>query len=147
LYRPAAGLAVLLAALVVAGCGESAEEKYRDDFAPLNDGIVALGKQVGATITEAGRRSDAQLADAFGDYARELGDLQQRVEGLDPPENLADGQSNLVAAMGDVQGSLARIGEAALRGNPDAAREATEELIQGSRRLSDAREALARAVG
>lgn len=138
---------MLLAVLVATGCGESAEEKYRDDFAQLNDEIVALGKQVGTTIDEAGGTTDAQLADAFGDYARELDDLQQRVEQLEPPEDLADEQATLVEAMGDVQGTLARIADAALRTNPDAAREATVELIQGSRSLSEAREALARAVG
>jgi hypothetical protein len=146
LYRAAAGLAVIVA-ISLAGCGESAEEKYRDDFAPVNDEIVALGRQVGATINEAGERSDAQLADAFGDYARELDDLQRRVEQLEPPQDLAREQQRLVETMGDVEGALARIAEAALRGEPDAARQATVELIQGSRRLSDAREALARAVG
>jgi thymidine phosphorylase len=145
--RRSAGLAVLFAVLVAAGCGESAKEKYRNDLAPLNDRIVALGKQVGATIDEAGGRTDAQLADAFGDYARELGDVQQQLEQLEPPEDLADEQSKLVEAMGDVQGALARIADAALSGNPDAAREATVELIPGSRSLSEAREALARAVG
>jgi hypothetical protein len=147
LYRAAAGLALLFAVLVAAGCGESAEEKYRGDFAPLNDEIVALGKEVGATIEEAGGRTDAQLADAFSDYARELDELRQQVEQLEPPDDLADEQSALVEAMGEVQGSLARIAEAALGGDPDAARDATVELIPSSRRLSQAREALARAVG
>jgi hypothetical protein len=145
--RRSAGLAVLFAVLVAAACGESAEEKYRNDFTPLNDRIVALGKQVGATIDEAGGRTDAQLADAFGDYARELGDLRQQVEQLEPPDDLADEQTKLVDAMGEVQGALARIADAALSGNPDAARDATVELIPGSRRLSEAREALAREVG
>jgi hypothetical protein len=146
LSHVAAGLAVLAAILTAAACGESAEEKYRNDFAPLNDDIVALGKQVGATINEAGGRSDLQLADAFGDYARELGDLQRQVGELDPPESLADEHNTLVGAMGEVQGSLARIAKAALQRNADAARQATLELIQGSQRLSDARETVARAV-
>jgi hypothetical protein len=147
LYRAAAGIAVLFAVLIAAGCGESAEEKYRDDFAPLNDEIVSLGKRVGATIQEAGGRTDAQLADAFGDYARELDELRQQVEQLEPPDDLADEQSALVEAMGEVQGSLAGIADAALSGDPEAARDATVELIPSSRRLSQAREALARAVG
>jgi hypothetical protein len=144
--RVAAGLAVLAAILAAAACGDSAEEKYRNDFAPLNDEIVALGRQVGATINEAGGRSDAQLADAFGDYARELGDLQQQVGELEPTESLAGRHDTLVAAMGEVQGSLARIAEAALQRDAGAARRATLELIQGSQRLSDAREAVARAA-
>jgi hypothetical protein len=45
-----------------------------------------------------------------------------------------------------VRDSLDGIADAAEAGDPDAAREATEELVQGSADLRDARRALAQAV-
>jgi hypothetical protein len=135
-----------LAGLALGACGGDSEEEYRDEFQPINQEVLKLGEQVGETIEGAGDVSDAQLAEDFGDYAQELGDLQQDLDELEPPDDLAEEQDDLVAAMGEVQGPLEDIAAAAEEGDPQAATEATEDLIQRSLDLRDARRALARAV-
>lgn len=136
----------VLAALALGACGESAEDKYKEDFPPLSQKLAGLGEDVGQSIQGASGSSDEQLADAFAGYAEKLGDVQQDIDELEPPEDLAGEQDELVSAIGDVQGSLEGIAQAANEGDAQAARQATLELIQSSDALRRSRRALATAV-
>ena len=135
-----------LAALALTACGESAAEKYKEDFPPLSQKLVSLGQEVGQTIQQAGRSSDQQLAEDFAQYAERLGKVQQDIDELEPPDDLAEDQDQLVSAIGEVQGALDGIAEAAEKGDAESARQATVDLIQGSETLRDSRRNLARAV-
>jgi hypothetical protein len=135
-----------LAALVLAACGGSAEEKYKEDFPPLSQKLVSLGQEVGDSIQGAGGSTDEQLAEDFAQYAERLGTVQQDIDDLEPPDDLASDQDQLVSAIGEVQGALDDIAEAADKGDAEAARQATLDLIQGSKALRDSRRKLARAV-
>jgi hypothetical protein len=143
--------ALLLAALAIPGiaaCGDDDgdSEALRDDFPALNERIVSLGEEVGDTIETAESASDQELAQDFDDFAQELGQVRQELEDLDAPEELADERDDLVTAMGEVRASLEEIAGAAEDGDPEAARQATLELIDRSQELRDARQALTRAV-
>jgi uncharacterized protein YukE len=146
LARTPTALATALVAIVLAGCGGSSEEDYRDEFEPISQDIVALGEDVGQAVEGASGTTDERLADQFGNFAQELGDLQQDLDELEPPDDLADEQDALTSAMGEVQGALEGIASAAEQGDVDAARQSTEDLIQGSTDLRDARRKLAQAV-
>lgn len=132
----------------VAACGgdDGNDQAFQDDFPALSQRISALGEEVGTTIETAENASDQELANEFDDFAQELGDLRQELEELEPPEELADEREDLVSAMGDVRSSLQSIASAAEEGDPEAAREATLELIDRSDELRQARQALRSAV-
>ena len=138
--------AVALVALALAACGESAEDEYKEDFPPLSQKLVSLGQEVGQAVQGASGSTDQQLADDFANYAKELGGIQQDIDELEPPEDLAEDQDELVSTIGDVQGALDDIAEAADKGDPNAARQATLDLIEGARDLRESRRKLARAV-
>jgi hypothetical protein len=148
LSRRAAALAVLaLTVPGVAACGgDGDEDEYGDDFSRLSQRIVAVGEDVGEAIENAANSTDAQLADDFDGFAADLGRLRTELDELEPPDDLADEQDELVTAMGEVRESLDDIATAAEQSDPDAARQATMELIQRSEDLRDARRALVRAV-
>jgi hypothetical protein len=148
LRRSTALVALVLVVLGAAACGggDDDSDAYRDDFGQVSDRIVSLGEQVGQAIETAGESTDEQLATDFGKFEDELRDVRQELEGLDPPDDLADEQDKLVAAIGPVQASLGDIAAAAEQSDPEAARQATIELVERSSDLRDARVTLARAV-
>ena len=137
-----------LAVLVVPACGgdDGDDQAFQDDFPALSERIQSLGEQVGDTIETAENASDQELANEFDAFAQKLGDLREELEDLEPPEDLADERDDLESAMGQVRSSLESIASAAEEGDPEAAREATLQLIDDSRELRDARQALGKAV-
>jgi hypothetical protein len=139
-------LAAGVASLAIAGCGGDDGASFEEDYPAVSDRLVTLGEQIGQAIEDAPTESDAALADQFGGFARQLGNLRQDLEELEPPEELADERDDLAAAMGDARTSLQGIATAAQEGDPQAAREATLELVDGSAELRDARQALTSAV-
>jgi hypothetical protein len=147
LRRPTALVALVLVVLGAAACGGGDDDDgYADDFQRVSQRIVSLGEEVGQAIETAGESSDRELADQFGGFADELRAMRQDLEELEPPDDLADKHDELVAAIGPVQASLGDIAEAAEQSDPDAARQATIDLVEQSTELRDARRALARAV-
>lgn len=147
LRRAAAPAVLLLLAVSLVACGKSTEEEYADGFKPLNDKILTLGRDVGRTISRASSKSDKQLEQEFGAYAERMGDLQQQVDDLEPPEDLKADQEQLVQAMGDLQGDLEDIEKAAGNSSASGARAATVELFRDSASLANARRKIARATG
>ncbi|HEV3376599.1 MAG TPA: hypothetical protein VG126_04905 [Thermoleophilaceae bacterium] len=139
-------LAAVLATLVLAACGGGDDEEFSEDFPGLSERIAALGEEVGNALETADTASDRELAGQFERFDQRLGELRRELEELEPPEDLADERDDLVRAMGDVRESLGDIADAAEDGDPQAAREATLELVEGSTELRDAREALNRGV-
>jgi hypothetical protein len=137
-----------VAILVISACGgdDGDEQAFQDDFPALSERIASLGEDVGDTIETAQSATDQELADEFDEFAQQLGQLRQELEDLEPPEDLADEREDLVSAMGQVRSSLESIASAAEEGDPEAAREATLELVDRSAELRDARQALGRAV-
>jgi hypothetical protein len=141
--------AVALATLVIAACGGGNDDdtaSFEEDYPALSDRLVSLGEEVGTAIENADTETDQALADQFGRFAEQLGGLRQDLEELEPPEELAAERDDLLAAMGEVRTSLDGIASAAEEGDPQAARDATLELVEGSAELRDARQALSRAV-
>jgi len=137
---------VLGLALAGAGCGESDEVKYKEAFPPLSRELSGLGDDVGQSIQGASGSSDEQLADDFDNYAEQLGQVQQEIDELEPPDDLAEDQDQLVSAIGEVQGALEDIAEAASKGDAQAARRATLDLIESSEDLRSSRSKLSDAV-
>lgn len=140
-------IAVVLGLSGLAACGGGdSDEEYKDDFPPISRDVVSLGEEVGEAIQNAGDSTDDQLAEDFSGFARRLGELDQRLGELEPPDDLSGEQEDLSEAIGEVQASLEGIADAAEQGDPDAARQATIDLVERSERLREARRALAQAV-
>jgi hypothetical protein len=136
-----------VALLGVAACGgEDESEAFEEDFPALSQRMVSLGERLGNAIETAGETSDDELAERFDRFAGDLGALRQELEELEPPEEVADERDDLAEAMREVGGSLEEIANAAEESDPEAAREATLELIDRSAELREAREALLRAT-
>jgi hypothetical protein len=135
---------VLLLCLALTACGQSADDNYKEDFPPIDRGLVALGDDVGEGLRTA---DDATLAPRFAGYARRLGQLRDRLDELEPPGGVEADHQRLLAAIGAVHGELAEVAAAARRGDAGAAGAAATRLVRDGARLDQARARLAREVG
>ena len=135
-------LTALLAALLLAACGESSDDEYRDELPRIDRRLAVLASDVGEGLRTAGEADDSRLAGEFGGYARRLGRLRERVDELDAPDRLAEHHGELLAAMAAVRGALADVERAARRSDATAARAAAVRLVRGGERLDQARRAL-----
>jgi hypothetical protein len=141
-------IALLIAAVPgLVACGEDEEETFREEFRPLNDRIVELGGDVDKAVTGASGKSDQQIEQEFGRLARRTGAVRTDLGELEPPDDLADDQQDLVEALGDARDALNEIEQAAGEGDPQAARRATIQLVAASSDVGSERRRLARATG
>jgi hypothetical protein len=134
---------VLLLCVALTACGKSTEEKYKDDFPPIDRSLIVLGEDVGEGLRDA---DDPHLAEQFAGYARRLGSLRQRLDGLEAPDPVAKDHAALLAAMAVVRRALADVTAAARRGDAAAAGDAATRLVRGGARLDEVRADLAREV-
>jgi hypothetical protein len=135
---------VLLLCLALTACEKSADEKYKEEFPPIDRGLVALGDDVGEGLRSA---DDATLAQRFAGYARRLGRLRDRLDELEPPGALKSDHQRVLAAIGAVRGELADVAAAARRGDAGAAGAAATQVVRDGARLDQARARLARELG
>ena len=132
---------VLLLCLALTACEKSADERYQEEFPPIDRGLVALGDDVAEGLRSA---DDATLAQRFAVYARRLGRLRDRLAELEPPGGLKSDHDRVLAAIGAVRGELADVAAAARRGDAGAAGTAATRLVRDGAELDQARARLAR---
>jgi hypothetical protein len=135
---------VLLLCLALTACEQSADEEYREDFPPVDRGLVALVDDVGEGLRTA---DDATLAQRFAGYARRLGRLRDQLDELDPPDGIESDHERLLAAIGPVRRELTDVAAAGRRGDAGAAGAAATRLVRDAARLDQARARLAEEVG
>jgi hypothetical protein len=136
-------LSALAVVLALAACGKSAQDRYRDDFPPIDRDLTALGADVEAGLRSAGQLEDQALARRFAGYARRLDDLRDRLDQLDPPSSLADSHRQLTVAATSTERALADIVSAARAGDAAAARVAATRLVRSGQVLESARRKIA----
>jgi len=145
--RLALVLALLAAAvLVVAGCGSSgpsAAETYKTAFTPLNAEIISTGNQVGEAVTTATTKSNAELSAAFARLSDKAAALAGAMVKLAPPKELAADHQLLVSGLRKEAGNLNRIAEAAVKGDPAAAKQASADTVTAAAGIRDPRLRLA----
>jgi hypothetical protein len=132
---------LMLLCLALTACGDGGDESYKQEFPPIDRGLVALGDEV-----ESGLRSadDATLATRFSGYGRRLGRLREQLADLEPPDSLRKRHDALLAAMGATRSDLEAIASAARQADAGAARAAATSLVRDGARLEEERAALVR---
>jgi hypothetical protein len=137
----------LVAALLAAGCGQSAKDKYISSYKPINRDLIRVVDRMATAVNSAGGKSNAQLSTQFGGFQTQLKGIRKRVEGLDTPDDLKDESRALSVAIGTVEGDVGDIATAARKSDAQGAAAATVRLSRDSNRVNTAQNTLAKATG
>jgi hypothetical protein len=138
---------VVAAAVLTAGCGQSAKDQYISDYKPINRDLIVLGTKLGRAVNTAPTKSNPQLAVQFSSFQRQLKEIRKRVDGLDTPDDLKDESKALSAAIGTVEQDVGDIATAARKSDASGAASATVRLSRDSNRVNNAQNTLAKATG
>jgi quinol monooxygenase YgiN len=140
---------VLAAALPALACG--GEDEGADRFSEGYNAAVQHLNQVNANLQESGRgsgsRPGGEIAREFERIAGTAENTRARLERLDPPDDARDEFEALLAAIEEGVRDIRAVAKAARREHQARFREATEELSESSREISEAEDALKAAVG
>jgi hypothetical protein len=140
-------LALLAAVVLLAtGCGSSgpsAAETYKAAFTPLNAEIISTGNQVGEAVTTAPKKSNAELSAAFARLSDKAAALAGAMVKLSPPKEVEADHQLLVSGLRKEAGNLNRIAEAAVKGDPVAAKQAAADTVTAAAGIRDPRLRLA----
>ena len=145
--RLATPLALLALAVPVAACGEDEKDQYIDDFKPLNDKLLDVGRDLGVAVQGADDQSDAALAKQFSGLATRLEGVKKEIAALDTPADLKDEAAALDKNLDATVGDLENISEAAGKNNAQGAAAATVQLATDAQRVNTAQNKLAKATG
>ena len=140
-------LALLALAVPLAACGESEKDKYIDDFKPLNDRLLALGRDLGTAVDGADKKSDTALATEFSALAGRLKEVNTGIADLDTPAELEDEALALNVRLDATITDIENIAKAARGNDAEAAAAATVELSADSQKVNAAQNRLAKATG
>ena len=145
--RLATPLVLLVLATPLAACGESEKDKYVDDYKPLNDRLLEVGRDLGAAVRGADAKSDAALAEQFSGLVTRLEDVNEDIAALETPADLEDEVKALNARLDDAIGDMKDIEKAARENDAQDAAAATVKLTADSEAVNAAQNKLARATG
>ena len=147
-HRPLSMLmAVLAAALLVSGCGESDTEKYRDDFGKAKTEFDGELRAAGTKMREAGPKKDRkQYAEGAAQLQAAVKKFGEKLDDLDEPEEAKEEEAALVEALRRFSDSVGRIAEAVQGRDLETIRAETAALQPLAQQLDAATTAVQRAV-
>ena len=139
-------LAVVAAAVAVAGCGDSgssntvpSKAEYKQTYASLNSEINALGLAVGNAINKSNGKSNKAIAKEFNDLADRTRAAAKKIDDATPPAdaNIQKQQAALVAGLNTAADDLDAISKASAKKDFKAAGTAAGKLDAGQRRRGE----------
>jgi hypothetical protein len=120
---------------------------FKAAFAGDKAQFAALGASLQKALSQAGSKTDAQLAtelSALGDQAKAQA---QRLSNLSPPPKYKKALDNLVKYLNNVASDLKQISDAAVKHDAAAAKAATTKLVQDAKKVKAADTSITSGLG
>ena len=136
---------VILAAL--AGCGESNEANFDEQYRPLNNSLLEIGRDIDKGLESAAGKSNKQLSEQFAGFALRLEAINKGLRRLDAPDDLDGDTATLIARIDGTVRALKAISGATGEGDRQGTAVAVLDFEASSQELNRAQNALARATG
>ncbi|HEY3725609.1 MAG TPA: hypothetical protein VGL51_00445 [Solirubrobacteraceae bacterium] len=102
---------------------------FKSGFAADKVQFRALGANLQKALTQAGSKTDAQLATELSQLSDQAKAQAQRLSQLNPPAKFKTALDNLVNSLNNVSSDLKSISDAATKHDATAAKAATEKLV------------------
>ena len=141
----ALGLALVLS---VSGCGgeDDDADQFRDDYNAAVERLSKINSDIGEATGEAAGQSNREIAGEFDRIADTAAKTRSDLSGLEPPEDAEDEFDELLTALEKGVSDLRAVAKAARADNPQAAGEAVQSLSESGEQITEAENALKRAV-
>ncbi len=121
-------VAAAVAALAVAGCGNSSGN-FKKDYTKTDTQLRQLGVDLGNALRTAKGSTDVALASKFDSYATRSRKIADDLGKLSPPDKVKSDVTQLRSALTTIAGDMSTIGRTARAHDAKAARAATQKLV------------------
>ena len=142
--RLAVPLAILAA---LAGCGGNDEANFEEQYRPLNDSLLRIGRDIDRGLESAAGKSNKQLSEQFAGFALRLEAVNKGLRRLDAPDDLDGDRATLTARIDSTVKALKAISGATGEGDRQGTAVAVLDFEESSQELNRAQNALAKATG
>jgi hypothetical protein len=144
--RAAALCLICLAAIAVAACGEDEDNAFKEDYNTAVKPLSELNADIGESLGGAAGQSNDAIATKFQELADKAQQARDNLAELDPPEDAKDSFDELLSSLQKGADDLRAVSEAAKDGDPQAARQAAQDLVSSGQDIQKAETALQNAV-
>jgi hypothetical protein len=117
-------VAMIAALAFAAGCGNEEENDYVDDVNAAQQSFLDEMTTAASTTPTNPSQADQLIGDMQGAIDSFVSDL----EGIEPPEDVADLHDELITTMSDIGDQIGELGDALTSGNPQQAAQAATQL-------------------
>jgi hypothetical protein len=141
---------VVLLAISLAGCGGSSGpslSSFKSGFSKDKTEFKKLGSDLQTALTQAGSKTDVQLATELGELSTRAKQQAATLSKLNPPAKFKTELNTLVASLKSVGGDLGKIATAATKHDATTARTLTTTLVQDAAKVKSSDTALTKGLG
>ncbi len=144
--RAAALCLVCLVSIAFAACGEDDDNAFKEDYNTAVKPLSELNEDIGSSLSGAAGQSNDAIADQFQKLADKAQQARDNLAELEPPEDAKDSFDKLLSSLQDGTDDLRAVASAAKDGDPQAARQAAQDLVTSGEEIQKAETALQKAV-
>jgi hypothetical protein len=139
-------LAALAVALPGAGCGGDDSDQFREDYNAAVAKLSRINSDIGSAAGGAAGQSNDEIAKEFDKIADTAEQTRSDLADLDPPDDAKEEFDTLLSSLGKGVEDLRAVASAAKSDNPAKANEAVRDLARTGQEITEAEDALKRAV-
>jgi hypothetical protein len=134
-------LACLLG-IAISACGEDDNNAFKEDYNSAVKPLSELNEDIGSTLSGAAGQSNDAIATQFDKLADKAQQARDNLAELDPPADAKESFDKLLSSLQDGTDDLRAVASAAKDGDPQAARQAAQDLVASGEEIQKAETAL-----
>ena len=139
-------LAALAVALPASGCGGDDSDQFREDYNAAVERLSSINSDIGSAAGGAAGQSNDAIAREFDKIADTAEQTRSDLAELDPPDDAKEEFDALLASLEQGVDDLRAVASAAKSDNPAEANEAVRDLARTGKEITEAENALKKAV-